>query len=237
MSWTPPPPRWDTLAGKVLDSFFAAVHQAMPTYDQPLTIFGSAPIQLCLDEAFASADVDIMVLEGGEKLRRIAAEAGLGRAGNVRSAFGVQICPPLLFNPTPHYLQRAHTEVRQGLTIIVPHLRDILIAKLHRSCVEGQDGLIPKDRRAFQRVRELSGGHPSLPELLQDLVNCESSFRPRHDGGLNSFRFNAEAALLEIYGHRLDLKRDILDPASMSTQPPGQPSPGFIAEQIERLEK
>jgi hypothetical protein len=237
MNWMPPPPRWDTLAGKVLDSFFAAVHQAMPDYDQPLTIFGSAPIQLCLDEDFASADVDIMVLEGGEKLRRIAAEAGLGRAGNVRSAFGVQICPPLLFNPTPHYLQRAHTELRHGLTIIVPHLRDILIAKLHRSRVEVQEVLIPKDRRAFQRVRELSGGHPTLPEFLQDLVNCESSFRPPHDGGLNSFRFNAENALHEIYGHRLDLKRDILDPASFAAQPPGQPSPGFIAEQLKGLGK
>lgn len=237
MNWMPPPPRWDTLAGRVLDSFFAAVHQAMPDYDQPLTIFGSAPIQLCLDEDFASADVDIMVLEGGEKLRRIAAEAGLGRAGNVRSAFGVQICPPLLFSPTPHYLQRAHTEVRHGFTIIVPHLRDILIAKLHRSRVEGQDALIPKDRRAFQRVRELSNGHPTLPEFLQDLVNCESSFRPPHDGGLNSFRFNAENALLEIYGHHLDLKRDILDPASIATQLPDQPSPGFIAEQIKGLGK
>lgn len=237
MNWTPPPPRWDTLAGKVLDSFFAAVHQAMPDYDQPLTIFGSAPIQLCLDEDFASADVDIMVLEGGEKLRQIAAEAGLGRAGTVRSAFGVQICPPLLFNPTPHYLQRAHTEVRHGLTIIVPHLRDILIAKLHRSRVEGQETLIPKDRRAFQRVRELSDGHPTLPEFLQDLVNCESSFRPPHDGGLNSFRFNAENALHEIYGHRLDLKRDILDPASTATKPPVQPSPGFIAEQLKGLGK
>lgn len=235
MNWTPPPPRWDTLAGKVLDSFFAAVHQAMPDYDQPLTIFGSAPIQLCLDEDFASADVDIMVLEGGEKLRRIAAEAGLGRAGTVRTAFGVQICPPLLFNPTPHYLQRAHTEVRQGLTIIVPHLRDILIAKLHRSRMEDQETLIPKDRRAFQRVRELSGGHPTLPEFLQDLVNCESSFRPPHDGGLNSFRFNAENALHEIYGHRLDLKRDILDPASIATKPLVLPPSDFIAEQIQAL--
>ena len=143
--------------------------------------------------------------------------------------------PPLLFNPTPHYLQRAHTEVRQGLTIIVPHLRDILIAKLHRSRTEGQESLIPKDRRAFQRVRELSGGHPTLAEFLQDLGNCESSFRPPHDGGLNSFRFNAENALLEIYGHHLDLKRDILDPAAIATQPPGHPLPGFIAKQIDGL--
>ena len=59
MSWTMPPPRWGTLAGRVLDTFFEAVHRALPDYQQPLTIFGSAPIQLCLDESFASADVDI----------------------------------------------------------------------------------------------------------------------------------------------------------------------------------
>jgi len=84
-------------------------------------------------------------------------------------------------------------------------------------------------------VRELSDGHPTLPEFLQDLVNRESSFRPPHDGGLNSFRFNAENALLEIYGHRLDPKRDILDPAAIATQPPGQPHAGFLRDQIESL--
>ena len=73
MSWTTPAPRWDTLAGRVLDSFFASVHERLPEYDGPLTVFGSAPIQLCLDESFASADVDLMVLEGTEELRCIAA--------------------------------------------------------------------------------------------------------------------------------------------------------------------
>lgn len=140
--------------------FFAAVHAHLPEYDQPLTIFGSAPIQLCMDESFASADVDLMVLEGGEALRRIATESGTACTGMGR--YGVQICPPQLFRPPPHYIQRAHLETRHGLKIIVPHLRDILIAKLHRSRVDGQEGLVPKDRRAFQRVRELSGGHPTL---------------------------------------------------------------------------
>jgi hypothetical protein len=86
-------------------------------------------------------------------------------------------------------------------------------------------------------VRELSGGHPTLAEFLQDLVHCETSFRQPHDGGLNSFRFNAENALLEIYKHHLDLKRDILQPASLATKPPGQPPPGFIAEQVNKLGK
>jgi hypothetical protein len=218
MSWTPPPPRWDTLAGRVLDTFFAAVHARLPEYDQPLTIFGSAPIQLCLDESFASADVDLMVLEGGEELRRIATESGTACTGMGR--YGVQICPPQLFRPPPHYLQRAHVETRHGLKIIVPHLRDILIAKLHRSRVDGQEGLVPKDRRAFQRVRELSGGHPTLEELLQDLVACEPSFRPMADGGVNSFRLNAQDMLAELYGHPLDLQRNIFEPAARAAHHP-----------------
>jgi hypothetical protein len=218
MSWTTPAPRWDTLAGRVLDSFFATVHERLPEYDGPLTVFGSAPIQLCLDESFASADVDLMVLEGTEELRRIAMESGAACTGMGR--YGVQICPPQLFRPPPHYLQRAHVETRQGLKIIVPHLRDILIAKLHRSRVDGQEGLVPKDRRAFQRVRELSAGHPTMAELLDDLIACEPCFRPLADGGVNFFRLNVEDMLSEFYGHRLDLQRDILGPASLATRHP-----------------
>lgn len=44
MNTLSPSPRWDTLAGRVLDAFFTAVHEQMPEYDLPLTIFGSAPI-------------------------------------------------------------------------------------------------------------------------------------------------------------------------------------------------
>lgn len=218
MSWTPPSPRWDTLAGRVLDTFFAAVKQALPDYAQPFTIFGSAPIQLCLDEDFASADVDLMVMEDGETLRRIAVESGTACTGIQR--YGVQICPPQLFRPTPHYLQRAHVETRHGLQIIVPHLRDILVAKLHRSRGEDQHGLVPKDRRAYQRVRELCAGHPTLPEVLEDLVACEPSFRPLPDGAVNAFRINSHDMLEELYGHQLDLQRDIFTPAANAARHP-----------------
>lgn len=214
------------MAGRVLDSFFAAVHEALPDYGQPLTIFGSTPIQLCLDEDFTSADVDIMVLSESVRLREIAGETGIGRSGTVRPAYGVQICPPLLFKPTPHYLQRAHEEVRHGLRIIVPHLRDILIAKLHRSRDDFQQGLVPKDNRAFQRVRELSQGHPTKNELLEDLGHCEAYFRPPLDGSVNSFRLNVEDLLRDHYGHAFDLERDILSPARLTAdnaeQEPGR---------------
>lgn len=228
-------PDWDTVAGRVLDAFFTAVHDHMPGYDLPLTIFGSAPIQLCLDEAFTSADVDIMVLAGDVALREIANQAGVGRSGSLRPAYGVQICPPQLFKPTQHYLQRAHVETRHGLKIIVPHLRDILIGKLHRSRHEGQTGLAPKDLRAFQRVRELCGGHPTLAEFLEDLVSLEPSFRPPLDGSINSFRFNVEDALASIYRHSFDLQRDILKPAACGIQPPVSPADGTVAQMLREL--
>ncbi len=149
MSWSTPVPKWDTIAGRVLDTFFAAIREALPDYEHPLTLFGSAPIQLCLDENFASADVDIMVLSESEKLRQIAGKLDAVRMGTIRQAYGVQICPPHLFKPTPHYLQRAHQEVRHGIRIIVPDLRDILIGKLHRSRHEFQDGLVPRTIAPF----------------------------------------------------------------------------------------
>jgi hypothetical protein len=228
-------PNWDTLAGRVLDTFFAAVHEQLPDYDLPLTLFGSAPIQLCLDEDFTSADVDIMVLEGDATLRQIAHQAGVGRSGSLRSAYGVQICPPQLFKPTPHYLQRAHVEIRHGLTIIVPNLRDILIGKLHRSRHEGQEGLVPKDLRAFQRVRELCGGHPTLSEFLEDLMGLEASFRPTLDGSINSFRFNVEDALSQVYQHTFNLQQDILKPAAKCSLPPVIPTAGLIAQLLSDL--
>lgn len=235
MNWSTPAPRWDTVAGRVLDSFFAAVHDAMPGYALPLTIFGSAPIHLCLDEEFTSADVDIMVLSESARMREIAGKAGVGRSGTIRPAFGVQICPPELFKPTPHYLLRAHSEVRHGTEVIVPHLRDILIAKLHRSRNDGQRGLATKDSRAFCRVRERCQGHPTREELLEDLIPCEPYFRPTHDGSINSFRLNVEDLLADHYAHRFDLEKDILAPSRLAVERQQQPGGKSIEEMLREL--
>lgn len=100
---------------------------------------------------------------------------------------------------------------------------------------EGQTGLVPKDLRAFQRVRELCGGHPTLAEFLEDLVSLEPSFRPPLDGSINSFRFNVEDALASIYRHSFDLQRDILTPAVRGIQPPVSPAAGTIAQMLSEL--
>ena len=213
MSWITPPPDWNTPAGRILDSFFVAIHDAFPEFSAPITLFGSAAIQVCLDEEFTSADVDLMVASDMARRRDLAREAGVGRSGTIRSAYGVQICPPQLFRPTPHYLQRAHIEQRSGQTIVVPHVRDILIAKLHRSRTEGQMGMVAKDLRAFRRVRELCDGHPTRQDLIDDLRLCEPEFRLPVDGGVNSFRLNVLDLFASVFPHPLDLETEILKPA------------------------
>ena len=199
-----PTPQWDTLAGRVLDAFFQQVAQHLPSYGAPLTVFGSAPIQLCLDSEFASADVDVMVFMETERLRELAHSPSLDR-----DRYHVQVCPPSLFLPAPHYLQRAHVETRHGLQIVVPHLMDILLAKLHRSRVEGQSGLVAKDLRAFRKVRQLCGSSPSADEMVAELRSCEAHFRPPLDGSVNSFKLNVLDLFEQVYGRPLDIATEI----------------------------
>lgn len=218
MGWEMPLPNWDTPAGRVLDAFLAGVHEVLPMYAEPVTLFGSAAIQLCLDESFTSADVDVMVMSEGASLREIAKEKGVGRSGTLRPSYGVQICPPQLFRTTPHYLLRARMEERHGLRVIIPHVRDVLIAKLHRFRTPEQIGLVPKDRRAFERVRELCGGHPSEAEVIEDLVLCAPQLSLQAEDGPNAFRLNVLALFETVYHRPLDLENEVLKPARDSVR-------------------
>ena len=208
-----PKPRWDTLAGRVLDGFFERVADQLPNYNAPLTIFGSAPIQLCLDAEFASADVDVMVFAKVEMLRKLA-----HTPASERERYHVQVCPPSMFIPAPHYLQRAHVETRHGLQIVVPHLMDILLAKLHRSRVEGQSGLVAKDLRAFRKVRQMLEDHPNSEQMVSELQNCEAYFRAPLDGTLNSFKLNVLDLFEQVYGRCLDIAEEIAVPKPPSVE-------------------
>lgn len=236
MSWVMPSPKWETVAGRTLDSFFEGLHNEFPDYVGSLTVFGSAAIQLCYDENFLSADVDLMVLSGGDRLRELAGRLGLGRSGKVMVPYGLQICPPQIFRPTPHYILRAHVEKRHGVTVVVPHVRDILVAKLHRFREEGRDGIAAKDRRAFQRVRELSGGHPTEEEMIDDLRACEPEFRIPEDGSVNAFRLNVLDLFTAVFGRRIDLEMEIIAPAREAVRfDPDRdgPDPGPLLSNLE----
>lgn len=210
MSWSVPPPNWSGAAGCFLDAFFAALHAQMPDYAEPLTLFGSVPIQLCLDDAFTSADADIMVSGELPKLREVARKLELTAGGSLRPTFGLQLCPRHFFRTTAHYLQRAHIELRHGVKVIVPHVRDVLIGKLHRSRTPEQEQLVPKDMRAFHRVRQLCGGHPTEEDVIEDLLDCAPYFRMPDHGEVNNFRLNVMDLWLGLFGHALDVEAKIL---------------------------
>jgi hypothetical protein len=96
---------------------------------------------------------------------------------------------------------------------VVPHVRDILIGKLHRFRDDGQRGLAAKDRRAFHRVLELCGGRPTDSDMLEDLRLCEANLRVPSDGSVNFFRLNALELFRSIYLRELDLESEIHAPA------------------------
>lgn len=219
MSWETPQPNWKAPAGQIINSFLAKLHQEIPSYSHPLTLFGSAAIQLCLDEEFTSADIDLMAFTDNQVLRDLARAAGVGRSGSLRPDYGIQICPPQLFRTTPHYLLRAQIETRHGLKIIIPHVRDILIGKLHRSRSPEQDGLVAKDRRAFFRVRELSQGHPSEQDLIEDLRLCADDLALRTTEEGNAFRLNAMDLFQMLFQRPLNIQKEILTPVSQVVAP------------------
>lgn len=212
MDWLLPPPNWSCAAGLVLDSFFAGLRKELPEFTGPLTLFGSVPIQLCLDDSFTSADADIMVSGDPAPLRAVAKKLELTAGGSLRPAFGLQLCPSHFFRTTAHYLHRAHMETRHGIRIVVPHVRDVLIGKLHRSRILEQEGIVLKDLRAFQRVRQLCGGHPNEDDLISDLLECGPYFRlPEHDD-VNHFRLNVLDLWPNLFGRSLDVEKLILQP-------------------------
>ena len=124
-----------------------------PDREFTITVFGSAPLQICIDSTLTSADVD--VFSDFEFLREIADRAGLGQD---HAAFYVQVSSELNFRTTSRWKDRAQSARIGNVTFIFPHAIDILIAKLNR--------LDDKDLRAF-RVVIAKTGHPTEAELIQ----------------------------------------------------------------------
>src|SRR5688572_10030270 len=75
-----------------------------PDRDFTITVFGSAPIQICVDSTLTSADVD--VFSDFEHLREIADKAGLGQD---KAAFFIQVSSELNFRTSPRWKGRTQS--------------------------------------------------------------------------------------------------------------------------------
>ena len=165
-----------------------------------ITVFGSAPIQICVDSTLTSADVD--VFSDFEFLREIADKAGLGQD---KSAFYIQVSSELNFRTSPRWRQRTQAAKVGNCTFIFPHPIDILIAKLNR--------LDDKDVRAFRTVLSKTG-HPTEAELIKELQLAVDLFRPSFDEEQgHDLANNCRRLWPLIYGREIDPRKEIIAPA------------------------
>jgi hypothetical protein len=165
-----------------------------------ITVFGSAPIQICVDSTLTSADVD--VFSDFEPLREIADKAGLGQD---KAEFFIQVSSELNFRTSPRWKGRTRSARIGNVTFVFPHPIDILIAKLNR--------LDEKDLRAFEVVRAKTG-HPTEAELIKELRLAVDLFRPSFDEEQgHDMANNCRRLWPLIFGREIDPRAEIIAPA------------------------
>jgi hypothetical protein len=186
-----------TPAGKLLQRLVAALPSDR---NFEITVFGSAPIQLFIDSALTSGDVD--VFSESEELTDHVKKAGLHQD---QAEFYVQVCSALNFRTSPHWQGRSTTIRVRNCTFRFPHPIDILIAKLNR--------LEEKDLLAF-RVVMAKTGHPTERELIRELQLAVDLFRPSFDEEQGHDLVNNCKRLWPlIFGREIDPRAEIIAPA------------------------
>ncbi len=189
---------WTTPAGQVLEKFLASLPGGRSFH---LTIYGSAPLQLCVDRQLLSADVDVFS-DDDEDLSAFIAAASLDKLhGRVHLQSGFE----LSFRTSPRWRHRARTVQRGDVSLTIPHPLDILIGKLAR--------LDAKDLKAFERVIELTG-HPTAEEFKHELQIAVDLFRPAFaDDSPNRYPENTRRLWQTVFHAEIDVRRDIIEPA------------------------
>jgi hypothetical protein len=193
--WTPNLD-WNAPAGKLLDEL-AAVLPANTLH--AITVFGSAPLQLALDSAFLSADVDVISPEDLSELIRAHS------LGKDQRPLYLEQCQPSAFVTASDWSARSFQARRQSVNYCFPHPLDLLVSKLQR--------LEQKDLEAFRLVcgRRLF----SEDDFRTVLMNAVDIYRPRfaeEQFAADIFE-NTRAVWQEIYGKAIDVRLEIVVPA------------------------
>src|SRR5258706_4191926 len=187
----------DTPAGELLTKLAEALPQDRQ-FD--ITVFGSAPIQICIDKALASADVDLF--SSTEEMRELVERLGLGQG---QSIFFIQVSSELNFRTSPRWRTRTQAATVRNCTFHYPHPIDILIAKLHR--------LDDKDLLAFQTVINKTG-HPTEAEMIHELQMAVDLFRPSFDEEQgHDLAMNCRRLWPLIFRREIDPRTEIIAPA------------------------
>lgn len=187
----------NTPAGQLLRKLVSLLP---PTKHFDITVFGSAPLQIMIDSALTSADVDLF--SDSEELAEIVKQNHLGTG---QTEFYIQVCSELNFRTTLRWRERTQSIELKNCTLRFPHPIDILIAKLNR--------LDEKDLLAFRTVIK-STGHPTEAELIHELQMAVDLFRPSFDEEQGQDMANNCRRLWPlIFGREIDPRKEIIAPA------------------------
>ena len=192
---------WNANAGRRLDELARALP---PQPRLELTVFGSAPLQLLVERAFLSEDIDISPPEDAyDLLTKIVQEKGWAKG---QSDFYIQVCDHLAFCTTKDWLSRSVQVKRHGHLFIFPHPWDILVSKLQR--------LDPKDIQAFKLVIERTG-HPTEEEFAAHLQNAVDLYRPKFDeeSARGDMLLNTRTLWQTLWKKDIDVRAAIIRPA------------------------
>lgn len=187
----------NTPAGQALRKLAAVLPKTRPFR---ITLFDSAPLQISIEPALLSGDVDIFSDE--EFLAELIERAGLG---DKQHTPGFQVCSELNFRTSPRWERRTRSVQVENGTFVIPHPYDILIAKLNR--------LDEKGLNAFRAVIARTS-HPTDAEWIAELQFAVDLFRPSFDEEQgHDMADNCRRLWPLIFGREIDPRAEIIAPA------------------------
>lgn len=169
-----------------------------------INVFGSAPLQMGIEESLLSNDVDIAVrTEEQSRIEEVIRNAGLGRD---QSEYFIQCRPEGAFRTSSRWKDRAFNYLFPNGTARFAHPIDILVGKLNRAD--------EKDVRAFELVISKTG-HPSEEEMIGELRGAVELFSVAHFRGFDgpSYAENVRRIWPRLCQREIDLESEIIIPA------------------------
>jgi len=174
-----------------------------------ITVFGSAPLQLMVDRAFLSEDIDLFGNEDTtDFLNSFVAEQHWNKG---ETELYIQVCDPLAFKSASDWASRAIEAERHGHLFRFVHPWDVLASKLQR--------LEEKDLNAFRMVIAKTG-HPTEEEWIRHLQLAVDLYRPKFDeeSARGDMLANTHILWRELWGKEIDVRARIIRPAIERTE-------------------
>ena len=194
---------WNCPAGRRLDQLAGLLP---PTPHADITVFGSAPLQLFLDDAFVSEDVDLFPPE--ELFVHVQSLVEQHRLAKDMTPFYIQVCDALAFKSTLDWRARAVEVERHCHLFRIVHPWDVLVSKLQR--------LEEKDMAAFKLVLGKTG-HPTEETARGDML------------------LNTRILWQELWGKSIDVRAAIIRPALLRAEREYQDFDPTLKERLGRI--